>query len=442
VQQPFSSSARIIAISLAGALLPSLMAGRRPSEHSRAPRFHDWTTHHMVYPQTGTLSSLRSAESDPRALFRWRETEEEQFRNFFEFRRHRGPHRRPDNLHRDWSISLGAGTVAAGQFPAKFSFDAAAPPDCINDFVVFPVNVNGSGTQPNLVGFNRLYSGTAGGNGICNRTASDSDLGTSATVLWSYNIHAIAAGAAVPGSPALSLDGAKVAFVESAAGSAAHFHVLAWNSGDGQDATDLQNTLLPKAITTFSTTAPAAGTGAATDLALGTATDTISSPFVDYVRDVAYVGNDQGTLYRIKNVFCTDTCTTAAPNLDESWGSGGAVTVGSGSCAGTSKFNAHRPHSRFRYSECVCWMCGWQGLRLYLFGSAPRYSVNRRGERLSDRRGRRVPHRGWREWLYLRGCRYRRCRHECRACSGHDLIGGTVCWRYAVCRQCRQPWGA
>jgi hypothetical protein len=337
VQQPFSSSARIIAISLAGALLPSLMAGRRPSEHSRAPRFHDWTTHHMVYPQTGTLSSLRSAESDPRALFRWRETEEEQFRNFFEFRRHRGPHRRPDNLHRDWSISLGAGTVAAGQFPAKFSFDAAAPPDCINDFVVFPVNVNGSGTQPNLVGFNRLYSGTAGGNGICNRTASDSDLGTSATVLWSYNIHAIAAGAAVPGSPALSLDGAKVAFVESAAGSAAHFHVLAWNSGDGQDATDLQNTLLPKAITTFSTTAPAAGTGAATDLALGTATDTISSPFVDYVRDVAYVGNDQGTLYRIKNVFCTDTCTTAAPNLDESWGSGGAVTVGSGSCAGTSK---------------------------------------------------------------------------------------------------------
>jgi hypothetical protein len=290
----------------------------------------------VVYPQNGTLGALRAAESDPRARFRWREVEQERSRGFFRFRRHRPPRRR-GILHADWSISLGTGTTAAGQFPAKFSFDVAAAPDCVNDFVVFPVNVNGSATQANLVAFNRLYSGTAGGNGICNRTPSASDVGISAEVLWSYNVHAIAAGAAVPTSPALSLNGTKVAFVESAAGNAAHFHVLAWKSGDGQDATNLQNTLLPKAITTFSTTSPAAGSGTATDLVLGTATDTISSPFVDYVRDLAYVGNDQGTLYRIKNVFCTVACTTAAPSLDTSWGSAGAVTVGSGSCAGTAK---------------------------------------------------------------------------------------------------------
>jgi hypothetical protein len=327
-----------MALLLPVALLPLLLAGRRPSEHARASRFHDWTTHHVVYTHSATLSALHSAESDPRAMFHWREAERDQSRNIFGFGRHHEPHRRRhDRLHGDWSISLGTGTVAAGQFPAKFSFDVAAAADCNNDFVVFPVNVNGSGTQPNLVAFNRLYSGPAGAIGICNRTPSGSDLGTSATVLWSYNIHAIAAGAAVPASPVLSLDGAKVAFVESAAGNAAHFHVLAWKSGDGRDATNLQNTLLPRAITTFSITAPAAGTGAATDLVLGAATATISSPFVDYVRDVAYVGNDQGTLYRIKNVFCTGACTTAAPSLDASWGSGGAVTVGSGSCAGTAK---------------------------------------------------------------------------------------------------------
>jgi hypothetical protein len=57
---------------------------------------------------------------------------------------------------------------------------------------------------------------------------------------------------------------------------------------------------------------------------------------VDYVRDVAYVGNDLGILYRIKDVFCTavnPNCAGAskpAPSLDTTWGSGGALTVCSG----------------------------------------------------------------------------------------------------------------
>ncbi len=338
MRQALSSSARIAALLMTPALLPLLLAGRQPSRHIQpVSRFHDWTTHYAVYPQSGTLGALHAAESDPRATFRWREVEQERSHGFFGFRRHPKPRRRRGSLHSDWSISLGAGTTAPGQFPAKFSFDVTAAPDCINDFIVFPVNLNGANNQANLVAFNRLYSGTAGGNGICNRVASGTDVGTSATVLWSYNVHAVAAGAAVPTSPALSLDGTKVAFVESAAGNAAHFHVLAWKSGDGQDATNLQNTLTPKAITLFSVAAPAAGSGAATDLVVGTATDTLSSPFIDYLRDLAYVGNDQGVLFRIKNVFCTVGCTTAAPSLDTSWGSAGAVTVGTGSCAGTGQ---------------------------------------------------------------------------------------------------------
>src|SRR5208282_339719 len=64
-------------------------------------------------------------------------------------------------------------------------------------------------------------------------------------------------------------------------------------------------------------------------------------PFMDYVRDLAYVGNDAGTLYRIKDVFCTadPACSGTskpAPSIDTSWGSSGAVTVGPGSCAGTT----------------------------------------------------------------------------------------------------------
>ena len=212
----------------------------------------------------------------------------------------------------DWSINLGIGGTAAGMYPAKFSFDITATPSCANDFVIFPVNATGSTTQANIVAFNNLYSGTTGGTGFCNRTTSASDVGTSATVLWSYNVHAIAAGAPVPASVVLSQDGKKVAFVESAAGNPAHFHVLAWKSLDGRDTTNLQSTLKPLAITSFSAGAPSSG--AATDLTLGTGPDTLSSPYIDYWNDVAYVGNDAGIVFRIKNVFCIlPACAGAAP---------------------------------------------------------------------------------------------------------------------------------
>ncbi len=113
--------------------------------------------------------------------------------------------------------------------------------------------------------------------------------------------------------------------------------------GDGR-ASNLQNVLAPLTVSTFTPTAPTPGSGTATDLALGpssSGTDTLSSPFVDYSRDVAYVGNDIGMIYRIKDVFCTGInpdcagATPPAPSLDTSWGTGGEVTLG-GTCAGTT----------------------------------------------------------------------------------------------------------
>jgi len=306
---------------------------------------NDWSMRHVVYPLYGPLNAMLAAQQDPRARFswnrrlplpiRWPEPEPRPPRL-------PRPPRIEPGLERDWSINLGTAGTAANMYPAKFSFDVTAAPSCANDFVVFPIASIGSATQPNLVAFNNLYSGTAGGNGICNRTPSGTDTGVAATVYWSYDINGI--GGAVPTSPVLSLDGTKVAFVESVVGEPAHFHVLAWKSGDGQSAAGLQNVLLPKTINTFVAAPPVAGSGTATDLALGSATtgsDTLSSPFMDYVRDLAYVGNDAGTLYRIKDVFCTvdPAClgtSKPAPSIDTSWGSSGAVTVGPGSCAGTT----------------------------------------------------------------------------------------------------------
>jgi hypothetical protein len=244
---------------------------------------------------------------------------------------------RTQPIQRDWSIYLGTGGTAETMFPAKFSFDVNATPSCTSDFIVFPVNAVPSATQPNIVAFNQLYSG--GTNGLCNRTATGSDNGVAAEVYWSYRVSSI--GGAVTTSPVLSSDSSsiKVAFVESLAGKPAHFHVLAWKANDGKNTSNLQDVTTPLAPTLV-TAAPVGGSGTFTDLALGTATtgsNTLSSPFIDYVNDFAYVGNDAGVLFRIKNVFCSlPSCAGAQPTIDTSFGSSGSVTVCSGGKALTA----------------------------------------------------------------------------------------------------------
>jgi hypothetical protein len=327
----------------------------------RTPSISDWSTRHVIYTQFGTSRALERAQDDPRARFRWQEVEHRfqanrlgaaprsdlQFRLPGGFRGGRFPQRGAPDLHSDWSISLGNGSTAPAQFPAKYQFNTNAAPDCTNDFAVFPVNTTPSTSQPNIVGFNMLYSGTAGGNGACNSRpgigtvtiVTGTDNTSSAVVYFNYSVRAITG--AVATSPTLSLDGKKIAFVETAAG-AAHLHVLAWKAQDGLamnggtlgTGPNRQSVTVPKSITTFVTSAPVAGSGTATDLSFGSTSDTNSSPYIDYSNDTAYVGNDAGVLFRFKNVFCTLTaCGNAAPSLDTTWGSSGSVTVCSGKLA-------------------------------------------------------------------------------------------------------------
>jgi len=287
----------------------------------------DWSGHHMAYARYGSLKALLAAQQDPRAITAW----EDAFRKDWNRWKHGTSTQVTE--HRDWSINLGSGGTAASMYPAKYNFSPTATPDCTNDYVVFPINVAGTSSQPNIVAFNNLYSGTTPANGICNRTpVAFVDTGVAATTLWSYAVQGITGGGSVTTSPSLSEDGTKVAFVESLAGNPAHFHVLAWKSADGQTS-NLQTVTSPKVISSFSSTAPAAGSGTATDLALGSTTDTLSSPFIDLGRDLAYVGNDTGTLFRLKDVFCTSSAacsggTPPAPSLDTSWGSGGGLATG------------------------------------------------------------------------------------------------------------------
>jgi len=350
-KKPFATVILLAAFAAALFLGKAVPGGGRVTAYRPIPEFHDWSTRHVVYSRWGYLGNLHAASMDPRATFSWRRRSADAEYRAAPWRPIWRPRRiiRRSGIERDWAINLGTAGTAPNMYPAKFSFDITQAPSCANDYVVFSIAAPGGSAQPNLVAFNNLYSGTAGGTGICNRTTTGTDLGTSATVLWSYNIEGIPAGGAVPTSPVISFDpngtgtGTKIAFVESIAGSAARFHVLAWKSGDGKDAANAQNVLKPKSINSFSSTAPAAGSGTVTDLALGaaaTGTDTLSSPFVDYFRDVAYIGNDLGILYRVKDVFCPSSnpdcsgTTKPAPSLDTTWGTGGALTVCSGKLTG------------------------------------------------------------------------------------------------------------
>jgi hypothetical protein len=194
---------------------------------------------------------------------------------------------------RDWNVSLGLGRIAPNMFPAKYSFDPRAAPDCTNDYAVFGLNHAGAANQANLVAFNNLYSGA--GPGIC---------GASPTVMFAYNVSTVSAGR-ILNSPSLSLDGKKIAFVESgniAGNTMSIFHVVTWATGPGNGT---------------SATAPAIpGTGntaSMTSLTFAADLDTRSSPWIDYNSDVAYVGADDGRIYKITGVFKGTPTLAGAP---------------------------------------------------------------------------------------------------------------------------------
>lgn len=210
----------------------------------------------------------------------------------------------------DWSVPLGSANLAPHQWPAKYNLDPNAQPDCVNDYVVFGLNVAGvTNGQANLVGINELYSGT-NPTGYC---------GTTPHVNWAYN--GSTAGGAILGSTTLSLDGTKIAYIESTSTSAI-LHVLTWKAGQGTSATaSAKPTLVGNCTTstsclkslTYSTSSAVSGPGA--------------TPWVDYGSDKGFVVTDSGMLFRISCVF---TCAlNSNPTIDWSFklpvaGTGGA----------------------------------------------------------------------------------------------------------------------
>lgn len=266
-------------------------------------------------------------------------------------------------IRRDWNFTLGAGSIAPNMAAAKYTFDVTATPSCSKDFLIAGLNVAGSATQPNLVGFTNLYSGTTGStfnvasaseagttvtvtttaantfvtgqsvtvsgitpsgyNGtfqvtVVNSTTftytDASGLGaavvTGATVIQSgicgtaptvtWAYNASTGGGSILTSPSLSIDGTGVAFIESTASSTI-FHVLTLG-------TTGSNGSFSSATNQYVAVQPD-NTGVLNNATLksvtatSTASDTRSSAYVDYGNDVAYFGDDDGKLYKTTCVF-------------------------------------------------------------------------------------------------------------------------------------------
>jgi hypothetical protein len=266
-----------------------------------APRAHlvnDWSNRHVVFSGLTPENLATSVAADPRAWHSWVNHARHRFERRAEpepFNLHRG-NRHHTGLATDWQMPIGA-QIGPTVFPAKFSFDVNAAPDCANDYIVFPTNnmsqpgSSGSGVSASLVAFNNLYTGP-GPTGICPTPLSPA---TQPSVLFAYNTSTIPTGRAAR-SPVLSLDGKKIAFVESNDGSGntyTAFHVLTWKAGEG---TAWNSAAAPGDCSP--------GNSCMTTLVLNnTRSDSKSSPFVDYAHDAAYVGDDAGQLHKITPVF-------------------------------------------------------------------------------------------------------------------------------------------
>jgi hypothetical protein len=290
----------------------------------------DWSTQHVIYTRNGSAEDMLKVRDDPRFLnsvllhyMRERRSQDqppasaglneagEEENGLSEDRsdtdnqdlqapslwgrpRPTPPPRKHSKI--DWAVSLGAaggisGTAVA-ESPAKYSFSTSGVPHC-SDFVVYLTSANNVkvGTQADLVGLTNLYSGTSP-TGIC---------GSAPTFLFSYAIVGTT-GTGKYGSslsPVLSLDGAKIAWIQGGGTNAATLHVTTWATGSGQGTNATTGSVDVNGASSDVVLAYTAASGCTGSLK----TDSDSDMYVDYPSDTAFVSADNGILYDISGIF-------------------------------------------------------------------------------------------------------------------------------------------
>ena len=289
---------RLLFLGLVTTLSTALVAQSGSDAHHEPTHLgypQDWSSPHLLMPGMRAEPVLKAGEHDPRYVYNMvmRQVAIQNLR--------RRPRKLRHPIKIDWAVSLEKGYVPQNQFPSKFRFTVNGE-DCNSDYVLYGLTVT-SGTQANIVGINNLYTSATP---ACNSGKP--------WVAFAYNT-VTQTGGQIKTSPALSTDGTKVAFVESTT-SGSYFHVLVLPSPIPSPPSQVGTVLAPQTPT--SCTKPTTP-GCMTTLTIETgASNSNSSPWVDYNTDTAYVGADNGVLYKITPVF-SGTGAPALVNDPSNW---------------------------------------------------------------------------------------------------------------------------
>ena len=116
---------------------------------SRTPLIEDWTNRRVVFSKPANAWQGAQIQRDPRYLQQYyRQNYWKLASGDKRYRQFRGLR----TMERDWAVSLGAGGVARGMSPAKYTFNVNATPSCTADFAVFPINASTGNTRGHVVG--------------------------------------------------------------------------------------------------------------------------------------------------------------------------------------------------------------------------------------------------------------------------------------------------
>src|SRR5208282_1091242 len=123
-------------------LMPKLWAQETAAQkHIGAPQ--GWSQRQIVFSRDALARHPELMEREPR--IRQQMMQHWQGANLGVFDRdgHLPQSQQKTGVARDWSVTTLGARMHRDIFPAKFSFDPSAPPDCVNDYVVFGLNIAG-----------------------------------------------------------------------------------------------------------------------------------------------------------------------------------------------------------------------------------------------------------------------------------------------------------
>jgi hypothetical protein len=221
------------------------------------------------------------------------------------------------SLKNDWSQTMGTGTHGTGGvYPAKYGFlSTQLSAYSCSDYVVFPTSVTGSSSVPNIIAFNELYTGCT----------------TVPNQYWAVAITNGTTYGTVTTSPALSMDGEEVVFMETIGTSVYLVVVLMPNANDA----NVVSITCPSSTNVNNAAQGSSPVVWCAELN-GITTDSHSSPFVDYTNNVLYVGDDSGVLHQYTSVFHSNGNHSVPSAGTSPW----PVTVSSGNALSSPVFDS------------------------------------------------------------------------------------------------------